>query len=65
MADQNREFVAYSINQVAQQLSISRSSIYRAIKKGALRPSKIGTRTLLWKADVDSFAARIAAGDVL
>jgi excisionase family DNA binding protein len=39
--------LAYTINEVAAVLSISRSGVYRLINDGQLQPVKVGRKTLL------------------
>jgi excisionase family DNA binding protein len=49
---------AYSVRETCELLSIGRSSLYAAVKRGELRRVKVGKRTLLCATDLVSFLAR-------
>jgi excisionase family DNA binding protein len=51
---------AFSVVQAAVYIGISRNGVYRAFKSGALRPTKVGGRTLVRRVDADAFLARCA-----
>lgn len=44
-----------SLDQAAKFLGVSRRTIHRQITRGKLRPSKVGTRTLLTVAELSRF----------
>jgi excisionase family DNA binding protein len=44
--------IAYTINEAAAASGLGRTTIYKLIKHGELKPAKIGARTLLLRADV-------------
>ena len=46
---------ALSVEMVAEMLGISRSMVFKLIRRGELRSVKAGTRTLLTPSDVDEF----------
>ncbi len=48
---------AYSIQQFADQLSISRGTVFNLIKRGELRVAKIGTRTVVPASEIDRLLA--------
>jgi excisionase family DNA binding protein len=47
--------VAYSVNEVCELLSISRSTLYNAIREGDLRMTKFGDSTRLLAKDLAAF----------
>jgi excisionase family DNA binding protein len=49
---------AYSVRETCELLSIGRSSLYAAVKRGELRRIKVGNRTLLCAHDLVSFLTR-------
>lgn len=53
-----------TIPDVCGQLSVGRSTVYKLIDDGTLRRVKIGARTLIPQADVDSLVAGLLDGDV-
>jgi excisionase family DNA binding protein len=51
------------LNQVpaaARRLGLSRSTIYKFIQAGKLRPIKVGSRTLIEESELRRFAAELA-----
>ncbi|SEK22426.1 helix-turn-helix domain-containing protein [Xaviernesmea oryzae] len=46
---------ALSVPAASRYLGISRASLYRLIKTGALVPAKVGGRTLIRRVDADAF----------
>jgi excisionase family DNA binding protein len=51
--------VAYSVTETLTILSIGRTSIYRLVKQGALRPAKLGKKTLFYASDIAAFLSRL------
>ena len=49
---------AYSVRETCEFLSIGRSSLYAAVKRGELRRVKVGKRTLLCATDLVAFLTR-------
>jgi len=49
------EILAVSIPTAGEMLGLGRSTIYRLIKEGQLKPKKVGTRTLIRTADLKTF----------
>jgi excisionase family DNA binding protein len=49
---------AYSVREACELLSIGRSSLYAAMKRGELRRVKVGKRTLLCATDLVAFLTR-------
>lgn len=41
------------VNETASYLRISRASVYRLVKSGSLKVTKIGKRTLFSRADIE------------
>ena len=52
--------VFLSLTDVKDQLGVGRSTIYREIAAGRLRTCKLGSRTLIHKADFDDYCASLA-----
>jgi len=52
--------LSFTVREVCQLLSISRSSLFRAIKRGDLTKIKIGKRTLITQVALDAFLAGLA-----
>ena len=50
---------SYSINEALDVLSIGRTSLYYAIKRGDLRPAKLGKKTLLLANDLAKFLSNL------
>lgn len=51
------ERLLVSVSEACSQLNLSRSSLYRQVRAGSLRPRKIGRKTLFLAADVVAFAS--------
>jgi excisionase family DNA binding protein len=49
---------AYSVRETCELLSIGRSSLYAAMKRGELRRVKVGKKTLLCATDLVAFLTR-------
>jgi excisionase family DNA binding protein len=52
------EKISYSIREASTASGIGRTTLYQLIKAGELTPVKIGTRTLIRRADLDALLAR-------
>jgi hypothetical protein len=50
---------AYSVKATLDLLSIGRTSLYAAVKRGDLHPVKFGRKTLFLAADLAAFLARL------
>jgi excisionase family DNA binding protein len=50
---------AYSVGETLDLLSIGRTSLYAAVKRGDLKRVKFGTKTLFYAADLASFLAKL------
>ena len=48
-----RDRVAYSLNEVATQLGVSRDSVVRAISKGKIKVIRFGRRVLVPRAELE------------
>jgi excisionase family DNA binding protein len=46
---------AYTVNETLEILSIGRTSLYAAVKKGELHPVKFGRKTLFYAIELASF----------
>lgn len=51
---------AYKVNEVAETLSVGRTTIYKLINNGELQRIKIGATTLITAASVDELLQRNA-----
>lgn len=49
--------IALSIDEAAQQANVCRDKVYEAIRRGELKARKAGRRTLILRADLESFLA--------
>ncbi|MGE5274419.1 MAG: helix-turn-helix domain-containing protein [Verrucomicrobiota bacterium] len=47
-----------TINDVARQLAISRDSVYRLVRSGALAPLRVGERLRFRPSDIEAYLAR-------
>lgn len=47
--------LAYSVDEAADMIGISRRSIYELLRSGQLRSVKIGARRLVRRSDLDTF----------
>jgi Helix-turn-helix domain len=56
---------AYGVGETLELLSIGRTSLYAAVKRGELAPVKFGKKTLFCASDLATFLVRLkeAAGD--
>jgi excisionase family DNA binding protein len=50
---------AYAVGEALDLLSIGRTSLYAAVKRGDLRRVKFGKKTLFYAADLAAFLARL------
>jgi hypothetical protein len=53
---------AYAVNETLELLSIGRTSLYAAVKRGELTPIKFGKKTLFYACDLAVFLDRLRAG---
>jgi excisionase family DNA binding protein len=51
----------YSVNETLSVLSIGRTSLYELVKRGELRPAKLGKKTLFYACDLAVFLDRLRA----
>lgn len=51
--------VAYAVNETLQLLSIGRTALYAAVKRGDIKRVKFGKKTLFYAADLAAFLARL------
>jgi excisionase family DNA binding protein len=51
--------VAYAVNETLELLSIGRTALYAAVKRGDLKRVKFGKKTLFYAADLAAFLARL------
>jgi predicted DNA-binding transcriptional regulator AlpA len=50
---------AYSVNETLDLLSIGRTSLYKLVSCGALRPAKLGKKTLFFASDIAAFLTKL------
>jgi Helix-turn-helix domain len=50
---------AYAVGETLDLLSIGRTSLYAAVKRGDLKPVKFGKKTLFYAADLASFLTKL------
>jgi excisionase family DNA binding protein len=50
---------AYSVGETLELLSIGRTSLYEAVKRGDLKLVKFGKKTLVYAADIAAFLAQL------
>ena len=50
---------AYGVREALDALSIGRTSLYAAIRRGEVRPVKFGKKTLFYAADLAAFLAKL------
>ena len=50
---------AYAVGETLELLSIGRTSLYAAVKRGDLKHVKFGKKTLFYAADLAAFLARL------
>jgi excisionase family DNA binding protein len=51
--------VAYAVDETLELLSIGRTALYAAVKRGDLKRVKFGKKTLFYAADLAAFMARL------
>jgi excisionase family DNA binding protein len=51
--------VAYSVDDTLELLSIGRTALYAAVKRGELKRVKFGKKTLFYAADLAAFLVRL------
>ena len=51
--------VAYAVNETLELLSIGRTALYAAVKRGDLKRVKFGKKTLFYAADLAAFLTRL------
>jgi excisionase family DNA binding protein len=51
--------VAYAVDETLELLSIGRTALYAAVKRGDLKRVKFGKKTLFYAADLATFLARL------
>ena len=51
--------VAYSVNETLSVLSIGRTSLYKLVAQGDLRPAKLGKKTLFYASDIANFLVKL------
>ena len=51
--------VAYAVGETLELLSIGRTALYAAVKRGDLKRVKFGKKTLFYAADLAAFMARL------
>jgi len=54
---------AYSVNETLNVLSIGRTSLYMLVKRGDLKPSKLGRKTLFTAADIAALLTKLQPVD--
>jgi excisionase family DNA binding protein len=52
---------AYSVNETLDVLSIGRTSLYKLVNSGDLRPAKLGKKTLFYAPDIAAFLTKLQA----
>jgi Helix-turn-helix domain len=50
---------AYGVNETLDLLSIGRTSLYAAVKRGELTPVKFGKKTLFYAVDIAAFLTKL------
>jgi len=50
---------AYGVRETIELLSIGRTSLYAAVRRGELRPVKFGKKTLFYAIDLAAFLTRL------
>lgn len=53
---------SYSVEEAAKMFGVSRSHIFKLMRTGELRRSKIGSKTVVHRDEVARFAAALAGG---
>ena len=51
--------VAYSVNETLNLLSIGRTSLYKLVARGVLRPAKLGKKTLFYASDIAALLTKL------
>ena len=57
----NLNKAAYSVTETMAQLSVGRTKLYSLIKKGDLRPVKLGKKTIFHAGDLADFLSKLRA----
>jgi hypothetical protein len=52
---------AYSVNETPTLLSIGRTSLYRLVQTGDLKPGKLGKKTLIYATDIANLLTKLRA----
>jgi excisionase family DNA binding protein len=55
--------LAYSIDEATAATSFGRTKLYQEINAGNLKAVKLGSRTLIRRADLEAFLSSLAAKD--
>ena len=50
---------AYSVNETLDLLSIGRTSLYKLVNGGALKPAKLGKKTLFYAPDIAALLTKL------
>jgi excisionase family DNA binding protein len=50
---------AYAVNETLDLLSIGRTSLYAAVRRGELKPVKFGKKTLFYASDIAAFLSKL------
>jgi excisionase family DNA binding protein len=50
---------AYSVSETLDVLSIGRTSLYKLVSAGALKPAKLGKKTLFCASDIAAFLTKL------
>jgi excisionase family DNA binding protein len=51
--------LAYSVPDAAKELSVSKETVWRLVKRGELRTLKIGHRTIIRRAEIVAYLDRL------
>jgi excisionase family DNA binding protein len=61
MEDTVMEKLAFSVEEVAELLSVGRSKVFELVRSGHLGSVKLGNRRLVTQADLDEFIGQVRA----
>lgn len=53
------EQIAYTINDTAHLIGVSRATLYRMLKAGSIKAKKIRGRTIILKSDIDEYMSNL------